>query len=124
MLEWRAVSARDPHEAIRDVFRTESARLVGGLVRLVRDVGMAEEVAQDALVAALEQWPEAGIPNNPGAWLQAVARNRAINVIRRNALVARKHERLAPLSSSASGFVRISKRRSTTEWATTCCVSS
>ncbi len=97
MLEWRAVSARDPHEAIRDVFRTESARLVGGLVRLVRDVGMAEEVAQDALVAALEQWPEAGIPNNPGAWLQAVARNRAINVIRRNALVARKHERLAPL---------------------------
>ncbi len=97
MLEWRAVSAHDPHDAIRDVFRTESARLVGGLVRLVRDVGVAEELAQDALVAALEQWPESGIPDNPGAWLQAVARNRAINVLRRNALVARTHERGAPL---------------------------
>jgi predicted RNA polymerase sigma factor len=93
----RAVSANDPHEVIRDVFRTESARLVGALVRVVRDVGLAEELAQDALVAALEQWPESGIPNNPGAWLQAAARNRGINVLKRNALVARKHEEIAPL---------------------------
>ena len=91
------MSARDPHEAVREVFRAESARLVGGLVRFVRDVGLAEELAQDALVAALEQWPESGIPNNPGAWLQAAARNRAINALKRNALVARKHEQLAPL---------------------------
>lgn len=97
VLEWHAVSSHDPHEAIHDVFRTASGRLVAGLVRLVRDVGLAEELAQDALVAALEQWPEMGIPNNPGAWLQAAARNRAINVLRRNALVARKHEQLAPL---------------------------
>jgi RNA polymerase sigma factor (sigma-70 family) len=90
------VSVHDPHEAIRSVFRAESARLVGGLVRLVRDVGLAEELAQDALVAALEQWPESGIPNSPGAWLHTAARNRAINVLRRNALVARKHEQLAP----------------------------
>ena len=98
MLEWRVVvGALDSHEVIRDVFRTESARLVGGLVRLVRDVGVAEELAQDALVAALEQWRESGIPDNPGAWLQAVARNRAINALKRNAVVARKHEQLAPL---------------------------
>src|SRR5579872_2899245 len=92
-----AVSARDSDEAIRDVFRTESARLVAGLVRLVRDVGLAEELAQDALVAALEQWPGSGIPNSPGAWLQAVARNHAINTLKRNAVVARKHEQIAPL---------------------------
>jgi RNA polymerase sigma factor (sigma-70 family) len=97
VLEWHVVSVHDPHEAIRNVFRTESARLVGGLVRLVRDVGLAEELAQDALVAALEQWPESGIPNNPGAWLQTAARYRAINVLKRNALVTRKHEQLAPL---------------------------
>ena len=97
MLVWHAVSTQDPHEAIRDVFRTESARLVAGLVRLVRDVALAEELAQDALVAALEQWPGSGIPNSPGAWLHTAARNRAINVFKRNALVARKHEQLAPL---------------------------
>jgi RNA polymerase sigma factor (sigma-70 family) len=97
VLECARVSVHDPHEAIRKVFRAESARLVAGLVRLVRDVGLAEELAQDALVAALEQWPESGIPNSPGAWLQAAARNRAINVLKRNALVARKHEQLVPL---------------------------
>jgi RNA polymerase sigma factor (sigma-70 family) len=97
VLEWHAVSVHDPHEAIRNVFRTESARLVGGLVRLVRDVGLAEELAQDALVAALEQWSESGVPNNPGAWLQTAARYRAINLLKRNALVTRKHEQLAPL---------------------------
>jgi RNA polymerase sigma factor (sigma-70 family) len=92
-----ALSVHDSHEAIRTVFRAESARLVGGIVRIVRDVGLAEELAQDALVAALEQWPQSGIPNNPGAWLQAAARNRAINVLKHEALVARKHEQLAPL---------------------------
>jgi RNA polymerase sigma factor (sigma-70 family) len=91
------VTSQDSHDAVREVFRAESARLVGGLVRFVRDVGLAEELAQDALVAALEQWPVSGIPNNPGAWLQAAARNRAINVLRRNALVTRKHDQLAPL---------------------------
>ena len=97
MLKWHAVSAPETHEAIRNVFRAESARLVAGLVRLVRDVGVAEELAQDALVAALEQWPEAGIPDRPGAWLQAAARNRGINLLKRSALVARKHAELAPI---------------------------
>jgi RNA polymerase sigma-70 factor (ECF subfamily) len=92
-----AVSVHDPHEAIRGVFRTESARLVAGLVRLVRDVGLAEELAQDALVAALEQWPTSGIPTAPGAWLYVTARRRALNVLKRNALLARKHEQLLPL---------------------------
>lgn len=104
MLEWGVVSGGDAHEVVRGIFRTESARLVGGLVRLVRDVGVAEELAQDALVAALEQWPESGIPNNPGAWLQAAARNRAINALKHNALVARKHEQIAPLELERERF--------------------
>jgi RNA polymerase sigma-70 factor (ECF subfamily) len=91
------VSEPDTHATIRAVFRIESPKLIAGLARLVRDVGVAEELAQDALVSALEQWPESGIPDNPGAWLQAAAKNRAINVLRRNALVTRKHERIAPL---------------------------
>ena len=70
----------------------ESARLIAGLARIVRDVGIAEELAQDALVAALEQWPDEGIPRNPGAWLMAAAKNRAIDTLRRNKLVDRKHE--------------------------------
>lgn len=93
------MSAPDTHGIIRAVFRAESARIVAGLVRLVRDVGLAEELAQDALVAALEQWPLDGLPDNPGAWLQVTARNRALNVLRRGALVARKHEELAPLEA-------------------------
>src|ERR1700722_18532689 len=93
------LSANQSHDAIRRVFRQESARLVAGIVRLVRDVGLAEELAQDALVSALEQWPAAGIPDNPGAWLQAVARNRGINMLRRRALASRKHEQLAPLEA-------------------------
>ncbi|MDB4990681.1 MAG: polymerase subunit sigma-24, partial [Myxococcaceae bacterium] len=64
-------------QAINAVFRIESARLIAGLVRMVRDVGLAEELAQDALVTALERWPEAGVPDNPGAWLMATAKNRA-----------------------------------------------
>jgi RNA polymerase sigma factor (sigma-70 family) len=72
------------HRTIEAVFRLESARLIGGLARLVRDVGLAEEIAQDALVAALEQWPADGVPNNPGAWLMSVGRRRAIDLIRRS----------------------------------------
>jgi len=79
---------------IEAVWRIESARLIAGLARLVRDVGLAEELAQDALVAALEQWPESGIPDNPGAWLMATAKHRAIDMFRRNKLLERKHEEL------------------------------
>jgi RNA polymerase sigma factor (sigma-70 family) len=82
------------HRAIEAVFRIESARLIGGLVRLVRDVGLAEDLAQEALVAALERWPTAGIPDNPGAWLMATAKNRAIDQIRRRGMLAEKHESL------------------------------
>jgi len=80
------------HSAIDAVWRIESARIIAGLTRIVRDVGIAEELAQDALVAALEQWPESGIPDNPGAWLMATAKHRAIDHWRRNKLLERKHE--------------------------------
>jgi RNA polymerase sigma-70 factor, ECF subfamily len=80
--------------AIDAVWRIESARIIAGLTRIVRDVGFAEELAQDALVTALEQWPESGIPDNPGAWLMATAKNRAIDSFRRNKLLERKHEEL------------------------------
>ena len=82
------------HRAIDAVWRIESARIIAGLTRIVRDVGVAEELAQDALVAALEQWPQSGIPDNPGAWLMATAKHRAIDHWRRNKLLERKHEEL------------------------------
>src|SRR6202142_3089000 len=69
----------------------ESPRLIAALTRMVHDVGLAEELAQDALVAALQQWPESGVPDNPGAWLMATAKHRAIDHFRRNALLERKH---------------------------------
>ena len=81
-------------EAIDAVWRIESARLIAGLARLVGDVGVAEDLAQDALVAALEQWPEAGIPDNPGAWLMATAKHRAIDQLRHRKMRDRKHEHL------------------------------
>jgi len=80
------------HRAIDAVWRIESARIIAGLTRIVRDVGLAEELAQDALVAALEQWPASGIPDNPGAWLMATAKHRAIDAWRRNKLLERKHQ--------------------------------
>ncbi len=80
------------HSAIDAVWRIESARIIAGLTRIVRDVGIAEELAQDALVAALEQWPQSGIPDNPGAWLMATAKHRAIDHWRRNKLLERKHQ--------------------------------
>ena len=80
--------------AIDAVWRIESPRLIAGLARIVRDVGVAEDLAQDALVAALEQWPKSGLPDNPGAWLMAAAKHRAIDYFRRNTLLERKHEEL------------------------------
>jgi RNA polymerase sigma factor (sigma-70 family) len=88
------VAATDTHRTIDAVWRIESPKLIAGLVRIVRDVGRAEELAQDALVAALEQWPGSGVPDNPGAWLMATAKHRAIDFFRRNKLVERKHEEL------------------------------
>jgi RNA polymerase sigma-70 factor (ECF subfamily) len=89
------VSAPAAHGAIEAVWRIESARLVAGLARIVGDVGFAEDLAQDALVAALERWPESGVPDNPGAWLMAVAKHRAIDQLRRATRLADKHEQLA-----------------------------
>jgi RNA polymerase sigma-70 factor, ECF subfamily len=86
--------AADAHAAIQAVWRIESARVIAGLTRLVRDVGVAEDLAQDALVAALEQWPESGVPDNPGAWLMATGKHRAIDLLRRNERLRRKTEEL------------------------------
>ena len=84
------MTATDTHRAIEAVFRIEQAKLIAGLTRVVRDVGIAEELAQDALIAALEQWPDSGIPDKPGAWLMATAKHRAIDLFRRNRLAERK----------------------------------
>ncbi|HTL98782.1 MAG TPA: RNA polymerase sigma factor [Holophagaceae bacterium] len=91
--------ATDPHQAlhrtIEAVWRIESARVIAGLARLTRDVELAQDLAQEALLAALEQWPRSGVPDQPGAWLTATAKRRAIDLFRRNAVAARKHEELA-----------------------------
>ena len=81
----------ETRDAIEAVWRIESAKLIAGLARIVRDVGLAEELAQDALVAALEQWPTTGIPRNPGAWLMTTAKRRGIDQLRRTATLERKH---------------------------------
>jgi RNA polymerase sigma factor (sigma-70 family) len=86
---------RDAHRAVDAVWRIESGRLIAGLARMVRDVGLAEDLAQEALVAALESWPESGVPDNPGAWLMATAKNRAIDLMRRNARLESKQEAMA-----------------------------
>jgi RNA polymerase sigma factor (sigma-70 family) len=88
------VTAPDTHLAIDAVWRIESAKLIAGLARIVGDVGVAEDLAQDALVAALERWPESGVPDNPGAWLMATAKHRAIDLLRRRTRLERKHEQL------------------------------
>jgi RNA polymerase sigma-70 factor (ECF subfamily) len=88
------VTAADIHRTIDAVWRIESARLIAGLARMVRDVGLAEDLAQDALVVALERWPESGVPDNPGAWLMATAKHRAIDRLRRSKMAERKHEEL------------------------------
>jgi RNA polymerase sigma factor (sigma-70 family) len=81
----------DAHHVVETVWRMESAKLIAGLTRLVRDVGLAEDLAQDALVAALEQWPKSGVPDNPGAWLMTAAKRRAIDQLRRSKMQERKH---------------------------------
>src|SRR5262249_38523036 len=86
------MEASDTHRAIDAVWRIESPKLIAVLARIVRDVGVAEDLAQDALVAALEQWPGDGIPRNPGAWLMTAAQHRAIDVLRRNKRLEQKHE--------------------------------
>lgn len=103
------MSTSNTHRAINAVWRIESAKIIAGLARIVRDVGLAEDLAQDALVAALEQWPETGVPDNPGAWLMATAKHRAIDRLRRNTLLESKHEEiareLADREKSAPDFV-------------------
>ncbi|TMF60957.1 MAG: RNA polymerase subunit sigma-24, partial [Chloroflexi bacterium] len=84
----------EAHRTIEAIWRIESARLIAGLARLVGDIGTAEELAQDALVAALEQWPTSGVPEKPGAWLMATAKHRAIDAVRRRQTLERKHEEM------------------------------
>ena len=88
------MTAADTHSAIDTVWKMEAPRLIAGLARIVRDIGVAEDLAQDALVAALEQWPESGVPRNPGAWLMAAAKHRAIDRWRREKLLERQHPEL------------------------------
>ena len=90
----RRVTATDTHRTIDAIWRIESAKLIAGLARMVRDVGIAEDLAQDALVAALEQWPQSGVPDNPGAWLMTTAKRRAIDQLRRNQMLDRKHQQI------------------------------
>jgi predicted RNA polymerase sigma factor len=94
----------DAHRTIDAVWRNESAKIIGGLTRMVHDVGLAEELAQDALVAALEQWPASGIPDNPGAWLMAIAKRRAIDHIRRSERLERRSAWSAGTSSSLTSW--------------------
>jgi RNA polymerase sigma-70 factor, ECF subfamily len=94
MLRWGSVIASETHRAIDAVWRIESPRLIAGLARMVRDVGRAEELAQEALVVALERWPASGVPDNPGAWLMTTAKNRALDQLRRDRLLVRKHQQL------------------------------
>ena len=89
------MAAGDTHSAIEAVFRIERARLIAGLARVVRDVDRAEELAQEALLVALAQWPQTGVPDNPGGWLMAVAKRRAIDEIRRVRMRERKHAEIA-----------------------------
>src|SRR5438270_13500496 len=97
------MTAADTRRVIDAVWRIESPRLIAGLARVVRDVGLAEDLAQDALVAALEQWPGSGVPDNPGAWLMATAKNRAIDLLRRNQRLGRKQKEMARGLASGRG---------------------
>jgi RNA polymerase sigma factor (sigma-70 family) len=95
MLSSVAMAATDVQRTVEAVWRIESAKLIASLARLTRDIGLAEELAQDALVTALEQWPRTGIPDNPGAWLMTAARNRGLDQLRRRRMMSAKHEALA-----------------------------
>src|SRR6185436_8993664 len=96
------MTATDTHQAINAVFRIEQAKLIAGLARIVRDVGLAEELAQDALVTALERWPQTGIPDNPGAWLMAAGKHRAIDRLRRGKRQGEKHEEIGHITEKHS----------------------
>ena len=102
------MTATDLNRTIAAVWRIESAKLIAALARIVRDVGIAEELAQDALVAAIEQWPQSSIPDNPGAWLMATAKHRAIDKLRRDELLQRKHSELAHELESALDEANVS----------------
>jgi RNA polymerase sigma factor (sigma-70 family) len=103
------VNASDTHRAINAVWKIESPKLIAALSRIVRDVGLAEELAQDALVAALEQWPESGVPENPGAWLMATAKHRALNALRRGKMLDRKHQELGHELEAEARLERVEK---------------
>ncbi len=118
------MTASDIHRTIDAVWRIESPRLIAGLTRIVRDVGLAEDLAQDALVAALEQWPESGVPDNPGAWLMATAKHRAMDHFRRNTRLERKHEELGRELGAKEMAVPDLIQLSTITLATTCCACS
>jgi RNA polymerase sigma factor (sigma-70 family) len=100
------MTAGEPHRAIEAIFRVERARLIAGLARVVRNFDLAEELAQDALVIALSEWPRTGVPANPGAWLMTAAKRRAIDAIRRDRMRDRKHEEIAREKDCASGGAR------------------
>lgn len=100
----RATAAGTTREIIDAIWRIEAARLIGGLVRLVRDVDRAEDLAQEALVAALERWPETGIPDNPGAWLMTTAKHRAVDEARRRAMMETKHEQIERVAPGSTSF--------------------
>ena len=102
------MAATDIQRSIDAVWRIESPRLIATLARMLRDVGLAEDLAQDALVAALERWPRDGVPDNPGAWLMATAKHRAIDLFRRNKLLERKHAELAR-ELEAKGYAHLVK---------------
>ena len=101
-----ADAAASMRKTIEAVWRIESAKLIGGLTRVVRDVGLAEDLAQEALVEALERWPEMGIPDKPGAWLMTTAKNRAIDELRRRTMLERKHHEIGQWSSAEENFVK------------------
>src|ERR1700683_493361 len=94
MVGWLVVADSAAHAAVEWVVRIESARLIAGLARYTGDVGLAEELAQDAVVPALEQWPAAGVPRNPGAWLMTVAKRRAVDLFRRNRELQHKYAQI------------------------------
>ena len=118
------VTTHDTRTAVESVVRMEFARLVAGLARYTGDVGLAEELAQDALVAALEQWPESGVPRNAGAWLMTVGKRRAIDRFRRDQQLDRKYGEIGrDLDAARSGEMAELRTRSPTTSTTTCCGS-
>jgi predicted RNA polymerase sigma factor len=117
------VTATDPERAIEAIWRIESTKIIAALTRLVRDVGIAEELAQDALVAALDQWPASGIPEKPAAWLMGTAKHRALDHFRRGKLRARKHDELAYDLETAHDEGQHDLDSALDDEATTCCAS-